>query len=997
MSGQNGEKKTAKYVCVGLLAHVDAGKTTLSEAILYTTGTTRKLGRVDNRDAYLDTYALERERGITIFSKQAVCQLGDTTVTLLDTPGHVDFSAEMERTLQVLDYAVLVISGADGVQGHTETLWSLLKRYQVPTFLFINKMDQPGTDREALLSELQKRLSESCVDFALLDDADAEVPEEVWETIAMSDEELLERYLESGSIAEEDIRRLIRQRKLFPCYFGSALKLQGVEELLAGLERWMSEEMFAGTEGWHVVQQERADAGSPERTETGASDAAFGAKVFKISRDEQGSRLTHLKITSGSLKVKDFLQEKGKEPEKVNQIRIYSGTKYETVNEAVPGMICAVTGPLNTYPGQGIGTEAESELPVLEPVLTYRVELPEECDAHKMLADLKQLEEEEPELHITWNEQAQEIQVQVMGEVQIEVLKSLVAERFGVEIRLDAGSIVYKETITATVEGVGRFEPLRHYAEVHLLMEPGEPGSGLQFSARCSEDFLDRNWQRLILTHLEEKRHRGVLTGSEITDMQITLIAGRAHQKHTEGGDFRQATYRAVRQGLCEAAAEGCVQILEPYYAFKLEVPSEYVGRAMTDLERMKGTFEPPEVDGENMVLSGVVPVATMQNYQREVVSYTKGRGRLSCVLQGYFPCHNAVEVVENTRYEAELDLADPTGSVFCAHGAGFVVPWYEVKHYMHIQTGIPVLGEEACADDEGNGWNAAGAGGASDASGWVGSAGNTGAGFGRQSGTSASQTGTRDSRAGSGSASSSFGADEKELEAIFTRTYGESKRKLSYDSGPRQVVYDPGKYGRAKKEEPVEEYLLVDGYNILYAWDELRELMKVTLDGARHRLMDMLCNYQGYRKYNLIVVFDAYKVAGGVGSAQDYHNIHVVYTKEAETADQYIEKFAHDMGKKHRVTVATSDGLEQVIIRSQGCLLMSANDLEEDMERVSRQIEEDRGNLVKPGKNYLFAGVEQELAEYLEQVRLGKIPAPSEQIFEEQFGKRTGTEEKKA
>ena len=759
----------------------------------------------------------------------------------------------------------------------------------------------------------------------------------------------------------------------------------------------MSEEMFAGTEGWHVVQQERADAGSPERTETGASDAAFGAKVFKISRDEQGSRLTHLKITSGSLKVKDFLQEKGKEPEKVNQIRIYSGTKYETVNEAVPGMICAVTGPLNTYPGQGIGTEAESELPVLEPVLTYRVELPEECDAHKMLADLKQLEEEEPELHITWNEQAQEIQVQVMGEVQIEVLKSLVAERFGVEIRLDAGSIVYKETITATVEGVGHFEPLRHYAEVHLLMEPGEPGSGLQFSARCSEDFLDRNWQRLILTHLEEKRHRGVLTGSEITDMQITLIAGRAHQKHTEGGDFRQATYRAVRQGLCEAAAEGCVQILEPYYAFKLEVPSEYVGRAMTDLERMKGTFEPPEVDGENMVLSGVVPVATMQNYQREVVSYTKGRGRLSCVLQGYFPCHNAVEVVENTRYEAELDLADPTGSVFCAHGAGFVVPWYEVKHYMHIQTGIPVLGEEACADDEGNGWNAAGAGGASDASGWVGSAGNTGAGFGRQSGTSASQTGTRDSRAGSGSASSSFGADEKELEAIFTRTYGESKRKLSYDSGPRQVVYDPGKYGRAKKEEPVEEYLLVDGYNILYAWDELRELMKVTLDGARHRLMDMLCNYQGYRKYNLIVVFDAYKVAGGVGSAQDYHNIHVVYTKEAETADQYIEKFAHDMGKKHRVTVATSDGLEQVIIRSQGCLLMSANDLEEDMERVSRQIEEDRGNLVKPGKNYLFAGVEQGLAEYLEQVRLGKIPAPSEQIFEEQFGKRTGTEEKKA
>ena len=942
--GVQEQEKAKTYRCIGLLAHVDAGKTTLSEAILYTSGTIRKLGRVDNRDAYLDTYALERERGITIFSKQAVCRLGDVTVTLLDTPGHVDFSAEMERTLQVLDCAVLVISGADGVQGHTETLWSLLKRYQVPTFLFINKMDQPGTDRDALMAELKKRLHDSCVDFEPLDGPEDAVPEDVWENIAMSDEALLEQYLENGSITDDQIRGLIRQRKLFPCYFGSALKLQGVEELLAGLERWMGSEntekhsLAAGTKAEQAV-------GKTEIRDQKDSRNAFGAKVFKISRDDQGARLTHLKVTLGCLKVKDFLEEKGKEPEKVNQIRIYSGTKYELVNEAVPGMICAVTGPLNTYPGQGIGTEAESELPVLEPVLTYRVELPEECDAHKMLADLRQLEEEEPELHITWNEQAQEIQVQVMGEVQIEVLKSLVAERFGVDIRLDAGSIVYKETITAAVEGVGHFEPLRHYAEVHLLMEPGEPGSGLQFFARCSEDFLERNWQRLILTHLEEKHHRGVLTGSEITDMQITLIAGRAHQKHTEGGDFRQATYRAVRQGLCEAAAEGCVQLLEPYYAFKLEVPSEYAGRAMTDLERMKGTFEPPEVDGENMVLSGVVPVATMQNYQREVVSYTKGRGRVSCVLQGYFPCHNAVEVVENTHYEAELDLADPTGSVFCAHGAGFVVPWYEVKHYMHIQTGLPVHGQDACAapEPDRSGWNAG---------------------------------------SGGGSRSAPFGADDKELEAIFTRTYGESKRKLSYDSGPRQVVYDAGIYNRTKKEEPVEEYLLVDGYNILYAWDELRELMKVTLDGARHRLMDMLCNYQGYRGCNLIVVFDAYKVAGGTGSAQDYHNIHVVYTKEAETADQYIEKFAHEMGRKYRVTVATSDGLEQVIIRSQGCLLMSASDLAEDMERVSRQIEEDRGNLVKPGKHYLFAGVEKDLAEYLEQVRLGRIAPSSEQTF---------------
>ena len=957
--GVQEQEKAKTYRCIGLLAHVDAGKTTLSEAILYTSGTIRKLGRVDNRDAYLDTYALERERGITIFSKQAVCRLGDVTVTLLDTPGHVDFSAEMERTLQVLDCAVLVISGADGVQGHTETLWSLLKRYQVPTFLFINKMDQPGTDRDALMAELKKRLHDSCVDFEPLDGPEDAVPEDVWENIAMSDEALLEQYLENGSITDDQIRGLIRQRKLFPCYFGSALKLQGVEELLAGLERWMGSEntekhsLAAGTKAEQAV-------GKTEIRDQKDSRNAFGAKVFKISRDDQGARLTHLKVTSGCLKVKEFLQEKGKEPEKVNQIRIYSGMKYETVNEAMPGMICAVTGPLNTYPGQGIGTEAESELPVLEPVLTYRVELPEECDAHKMLADLRQLEEEEPELHITWNEQAQEIQVQVMGEVQIEVLKSLVAERFGVDIRLDAGSIVYKETITAAVEGVGHFEPLRHYAEVHLLMEPGEPGSGLQFFAQCSEDFLDRNWQRLILTHLEEKHHRGVLTGSEITDMQITLIAGRAHQKHTEGGDFRQATYRAVRQGLCEAAAEGCVQLLEPYYAFKLEVPSEYAGRAMTDLERMKGTFEPPEVDGENMVLSGVVPVATMQNYQREVVSYTKGRGRVSCVLQGYFPCHNAVEVVQNTRYEAELDLADPTGSVFCAHGAGFVVPWYEVKHYMHIQTGLPVLGQEACAapEPDRSGWNA---------------------------------------HSGGGSTSAPFGADDKELEAIFIRTYGESKRKLSYDSGPRQVVYDARTYNRTKKEEPVEEYLLVDGYNILYAWDELRELMKVTLDGARHRLMDMLCNYQGYRRCNLIVVFDAYKVAGGTGSVQDYHNIHVVYTKEAETADQYIEKFAHEMGRKYRVTVATSDGLEQVIIRSQGCLLMSASDLAEDMERVSRQIEEDRGNLVKPGKHYLFAGVEKDLAEYLEQVRLGKIAPPSEQAFPEKSEKKSGISGKKA
>ncbi len=924
--GEQKPEKTKKHICAGLLAHVDAGKTTLSEGILYQTGTIRKLGRVDNRDAYLDTYALERARGITIFSKQAQLTLGDLEVTLLDTPGHVDFSAEMERTLQVLDCAILVVSGADGVQGHTETLWRLLRRYEIPTFLFVNKMDQSGTDRQLLLEDIRSHLDENCMDFSLMDKGG-----EILENLAMCDEQVLEEYLETGRIPEREICRMVRERKVFPCYFGSALKLQGVEELLKGLERWMTPPVY-GKE--------------------------FGAKVYKISRDEQGNRLTHLKITGGTLKVKDVIAVPGmEEGEKVNQIRVYSGAKAEMVSEAEAGMICAVTGLTETKPGQGLGAESESELPLLEPVLTYRVKLPEDCDVHKMLQCLRQLEEEEPQLHIVWNETLGEIHVQVMGQVQMEVLKSLAEERFGVDISFDAGNIVYKETIAGPVEGVGHFEPLRHYAEVHLLLEPAEPGSGLQFGTSCSEDVLDRNWQRLILTHLEEKRHVGVLCGGEITDMRITLIAGRAHQKHTEGGDFRQATYRAVRQGLREA---GC-RLLEPYYDFRLEVPQENTGRAMADLDRMQGTFEPPVQEGERMILSGSAPVALMRDYQKEVISYTRGRGRLLCTLKGYFPCHNEEEVVADCGYDPEADLENPTGSVFCAHGAGFVVPWYEVKDYMQVESPLKVSekGLEAGENKE-NSRKPLGAG-----------------------------AGIAPAR-NSGGASRSFGADEKELEAIFTRTYGEKRRRLPGESGPRLVTFDPKKQGEAsygpdrirshgnpgymkKQQEPEEEYLLVDGYNILYAWEDMRELMQVTLDGARHRLMDILCNYQGYRKCRLIVVFDAYKVPGGVGSAQDYHNIHVVYTKEAETADQYIEKFAHEMGRRYRVTVATSDGLEQLIIRGQGCILMSAADLREDIERIGRQIEEEQGRLPRPGKNYLFQDVDKELAEYLEKVRLGK------------------------
>lgn len=919
---KNSTQKSKQHICLGILAHVDAGKTTLSEGILYLTGTIRKLGRVDNRDAFLDTYELERARGITIFSKQAVFELGEKQVTLLDTPGHVDFSAEMERTLQVLDYAVLVVSGADGVQGHTETLWRLLKRYRVPTFLFVNKMDQAGTDREVLLRELKSRLHGNCVPF---DRVGTEDREEWMEELAMCEEHVLERYLERGEVTEEDIRQLVVNRNVFPCYFGSALKLEGVEELLEGIGRYSRE---------------------PE------AGLLFGARVFKISRDEQGNRLTHMKITGGCLKVKELLPTKAvgdsaseaAAGEKVNQIRIYSGAKYETVNQAEPGCVCAVTGPVSTYAGQALGDVGEGELPVLEPVLTYQIILPPGCDAHGMLLKLRLLEEEEPQLHVVWNEALGEIQAQVMGDVQIEVLRNLIQERFQVSVEFGAGNIVYKETILKPAEGVGHFEPLRHYAEVHLWMEPGEKGSGLQFESSCSEDELDRNWQRLILTHLEEKHHVGVLTGAEITDMKITLIAGRAHMKHTEGGDFRQATYRAVRQGLREA---GC-HLLEPYYKFRLEIPSEAVGRALSDIERMKGKFDQPQIDGEMTVITGTAPVALMRDYQKEVVSYTRGRGRLACILNGYEPCHNEEEVTAAAGYDADADLENPTGSVFCAHGAGFVVNWDEVKNYMHVESPIALAARRQREMDE------------------------SGLRMEIQSGTQNVPGGGRRPGGGAGAA---WGAEEKELEEIFTRTYGERKRKVPGESFARKLSYDqPKQPANRKKEEPLEEYLLVDGYNIIFAWEELRELAKVTVEGARQKLMDILCNYQGYKRCTLILVFDAYKVEGNLGQALKYHNIHVVYTKEAETADQYIEKLAHQMGRTNQVTVATSDGLEQLIIRGQGCRLLSARDLKEEIEYVNQEIRREHlEHLPKRSGNYLFGQVDEELSAYLEDVRLGK------------------------
>ena len=875
--------KNKKHIVTGILAHVDAGKTTLSEAILYTAGNLRKIGRVDNGDAFLDTYELERSRGITIFSKQAEVSMNEMDLTLLDTPGHVDFSAEMERTLQVLDYAVLVISGADGVQGHTLTLWSLLERYKIPTFLFINKMDQDGTQKDQLLKELQERLSSGCIDFG------EKGSDEFYEMIAMEDEALLDHYLESGEITESKIREMIAERKIFPCFFGSALKLQGVNEFLSDLAFYTEEREY------------------PEE---------FGARIFKITRDENGNRLTHLKVTGGNLKVKTVITESD---EKINQIRIYSGEKYETVNELQAGRICAVTGLSDTIPGQCLGAEQGGYEPVLEPVLTYQMILPEETSASVILPKLRQLEEEEPELHIIWNEELQEIQVQIMGEVQLEILKSLIKERFDVDVEFGQGNIVYKETIADVVEGVGHFEPLRHYAEVHLLLEPLPADSGIQIAVNCSEDLLDKNWQRLIVTHLKEREHIGVLTGSVITDMKITVIGGRAHTKHTEGGDFRQATYRAVRQGLKQAQSV----LLEPYYEFHIAVPQNMVGRAMTDVEKMHGKFEGPYQEGEAQVLRGIAPVACMANYQKEVTAYTKGLGKVTFRFAGYYPCHNTEEVVAQTGYDPERDLSHPADSVFCAHGAGFIVPWNEVPDHMHVEGRLLKKKEQ------------------------------------QEEAPSGKKTKTYDP---------DHWIDIEEIDAILARTYHANKHEkgatkqwrttkkvISGDNAPR---YAP------VKAVSKEEYLLVDGYNIIFAWESLKELAAVNIDGARGKLLDILCNYQGTKKCNLIVVFDAYRVKGHQTEMFDHHNIHVVYTKEAETADAYIEKFAHENGRKYHVTVATSDGLEQIIITGQGCHLLSAREFEREVEAANQTLREAIDGMREKSSNHILGDALKQLTD---------------------------------
>ena len=850
-------ESTRKQIVLGILAHVDSGKTTLSEAMLYRAGVTRRLGRVDHKDAFLDTDALEKARGITIFSKQALLTAGDTDITLLDTPGHVDFSTETERTLQVLDYAVLVVSGTDGVQSHTETLWRLLRRYHVPTFVFVNKMDLPGMERQELLAQLNRRLGEGFVDFGA-EQADRD------EALALCDENLMDRMLDAGQLQDADLIPAIARRHVFPCWFGAALKLEGVDALLDGLDRY---------------------------TRSAPALEAFGAKVFKVSQDEQGARLTWLRVTGGELKVKAQLTgEADGEPwaEKANQLRLYSGAKYTLAEAIGPGQVCAVTGLTKARPGEGLGAERDSDLPVLEPVLSYQVLLPEGADVHAALGKLHRLEEEEPQLHVVWNETLGEIHVQLMGEIQLEVLRSLLAERFGLEVEFGPGGILYKETITEPMEGVGHYEPLRHYAEVHLKLEPLPRGSGMQFAVDCREEVLDKNWQRLVLTHLEEKQHLGVLTGSPLTDVKITLIAGRAHLKHTEGGDFRQATYRAVRQGLMLAKS----QLLEPWYAFRLEVPAENIGRAMSDIQRMEGTFDPPESGEETAVLTGFAPVSTMRSYPMEVVSYTRGRGHLSLTLDGYRPCHNAQEVIAAIGYEPEHDLDNPADSVFCAHGAGFVVPWDQVRSHMHVDSG---WGKSTRPEQE----------------------------------AAVPQRRAMAYRATL--------EEDAELLKIFERTYGPIKRDPLAAFRPVQKRERPD--FAAEQWEIAPEYLLVDGYNIIFAWDELNALSKESLDAARHKLMDILCNYQGFQKCVLILVFDAYRVPGSPGSIEQYHNIHVVYTKEAETADMFIERVTHEIGRNRRVRVATSDGMEQIIILGHGALRVSARMFHEEVQNVEKQI----------------------------------------------------------
>lgn len=847
-----------RSIVLGVLAHVDSGKTTLSEAMLYRAGVIRKLGRVDHRDAFLDTDALERARGITIFSKQALLDAGQTHITLLDTPGHVDFSAEAERTLQVLDYAVLVISGPGGVQSHTETLWQLLRRYRIPTFVFVNKMDLPGPTRAELLEQLNRRLGEGFVDFG----ADPAARDEA---LALCDERLMDAWLEQGALEDGQILPAIARRHVFPCWFGSALRLDGVDPLLEGLDRF---------------------------TRPAPALSAFGAAVFKVSQDEQGARLTWLRVTGGELKVKDLLSGEGPEgpwAEKANQLRLYSGTKYTLAERVGPGQVCAVTGLTQCRPGQGLGAQRDSEPPALEPVLSYQVLLPEGADAHAALDKLRRLEQEDPQLHVVWNETLGQIHLQLMGEIQLEVLRTLLAQRFGLEVSFGPGGILYKETITEPIEGVGHYEPLRHYAEVHLKLEPLPPGSGMQYAADCREEVLDKNWQRLVLTHLEEKQHLGVLTGAPLTDMKITLIAGKAHLKHTEGGDFRQATYRAVRQGLMM----GKSQLLEPWYSFRLEVPAENIGRAITDIQRREGTFDPPETGLETAVLTGTAPVATLRDYPVELAGYTHGRGRISLTPVGYRPCHNAAQVIAESGYQPQHDLDNPADSVFCAHGAGFVVSWADVRSHMHVDSG-----------------------------------------WGKSQRPADAAPAPSPRRAAAYRATLE---EDAELMKIFERTYGPIKRDPLAAFRPVKKTERPDFAAQSWTIAP--EYLLVDGYNLIFAWEELSTLEKQSLDAARTRLADILCNYQGYKKCVVILVFDAYRVPGSPGAIEQYHNIHIVYTKEAETADMYIERVTHEIGKQRRVRVVTSDGAEQIIILGHGALRVSSRLFQQEVEEVEREI----------------------------------------------------------
>lgn len=859
-----------KKIVIGILAHVDSGKTTLSEALLYQSGNISRLGRVDHRNSFLDTFSLERNRGITIFSKQAVLKYKDTEFTLLDTPGHVDFSAETERTLQVLDYAVLVISATDGIQSHTQTLWKLLAKYNVPCFIFINKMDLDGADREQVVSELKTKFSDGCVDF------DRNNTSEFYENIALCDEKLLNQYYESETIKKDDIITCIKSRKIFPCRFGSALRLEGVVEFLECLYSY---------------------------TETPKYSSEFAGKVYKISEDK-GQRLTFLKITGGSLKVKEILKsDKNEHSEKVNQIRIYSGDKFSTVDEAAAGTVCAVTGITFAGPGDGLGTEENTGLPVLEPVLTYRLELPDDINAHTALEKMKILEAEDPQLKVVWNERSGEIQVQLMGDVQLEVLQSIIAERFGINVFFGKGNIIYKETIEDTVEGVGHFEPLRHYAEVHLLLKPAKRDSGIVFKSNCKEDLLDKNWQRLILTHLYEKTHIGVLTGSPITDMEITLVSGKAHAKHTEGGDFRQATYRAVRHGMRCAKSV----LLEPVYEFTLEVPTENIGRAMTDIQRMHGNFSTPETTGDCSVISGTAPVSTMYDYSREVIQYTHGKGKLICTLKGYEPCHNADEVIENIGYDCDSDTDNSCDSVFCSHGAGYTVKWNEVKSHMHLPSALSAPKKE----------------------------------YAEKSKTAFPKYKDTDN----------LFALDKELMQIFEQTYGPVKGR-SNNPNQNHFTFTKSSENQSenKKHNSVRtpkysgtEYLLVDGYNVIFAWDSLKVLAKDNVDGARNTLINILCNYQGYKKCEVILVFDAYKVKENTGDVEKIDNINVVYTKEAETADMYIEKVSHKLAKNNKVRVVTSDALEQLIILEGGALRVSSKEFFYEI----KQAEDDIRNII--------------------------------------------------